>query len=231
MNLYDLIFNLTSAIIALVSLVISVVALKIARETFLFSSKDFIPIVDFDFKDEDLIIYNRSRKHFEVVNISLLLVEKIGFYETDVNTMVQMPFLTRSVSDSWFERTGRDKKVIKIPADQVGACAFGICPYDPKLVKEIRSMQSSLHEHGIYAAPHLQGRYYVVNLLFKDRFLDSKSTTFVYEHFHGYGYAKRKIDENILEAVLAEINIPKFATSKELWDYMITKYRRKISVG
>ena len=223
----EAISTLVSLLIAVISLVISLIALKVSQRTYLFSSKEYPPDIQFEINDkDDLTIIHNSTDLFSINTINFLKFRTIGYEDHDTDSVVQVSFIVKSDSHHWIEHESRAKRV-KIKADQGGACAY-ICQYDSEMVKAFREKIDQKYpfggEHG-FAPPSLQSRSYVVEVIYTDKFQERKSAIYLMQHLHGYGYDKLKITEDRFDALLKRSDIPKFQTLEELWTYVNKNYR------
>lgn len=218
--------NIIALLIAATSLLISIIALKIAQRTFIYSSKDYIPKINFTILENDTLeIINRSNKLYNIEYINFLKTETIGFEDRENNTIVEIPFIVKSIMYRWIKKAGKTKKVI-INSNLSGPCAY-ICPYDIRMVNLIKSkidLTYSTDSKKGYTLPSLQSHSYIIEIGYTNSFLERKSLIFLQEHIHGYGYDKKKIGEEMLNQILNKLNIPKYKNIDELWNYLIKKY-------
>jgi hypothetical protein len=100
--------NIVSLLIALSSLAVALVALKIARKTFIYSSKDFTPDINFRIlEDESLEIINNSNDLCKIDYVNYIKIRTIGFEDFENNSIVEIPFITKSLNYRWIEKVYR----------------------------------------------------------------------------------------------------------------------------
>ena len=220
----NLLSSIAGLLIALVSLIISVIALKISRKVYVFSSKDYIPEIEYSINDDDeLTVINKSKDLFTMKNLSFIKIITIGFEDSKNQTYTQIPFITRSRLWWWFDNSQK----VFLDKNERGACAYHICPYDENIVKNVYNRayeEYKIDSEKGYALPSLQGVKYILEIVYDNSFQERKSVIFVKEHVHSYGYDYSKISEEQLGDILKKSNIPKFDDFEELWEYLLKTY-------
>lgn len=214
-----------SLIIAFSSLVIALVALKIARKTFVYSSKDYIPDVNFKIlKEESIEIVNNSPDLYKIDYINYIKISTLGFEDYKNGFIVEIPFIVKSIQYGLIEKIEGKKTVFNF--DSAGPCAY-ICPYNDQMVNNVRGKIVDNYSMGSkigYALPSLQGVLYIVEIVFSNNFLERDSMIFKQEHMHGLGFDKTKISRETLNGILTKSNIPKLENTDELWSYIIKRF-------
>lgn len=215
-----------SLVIAIVSLIISVIALRISERTYIFSSKDYTPNIQFSIDENDNIeLTNISSDLFSIDMINFLKIKIVGYEDYESKVIVEIPYVDNSLLYQWIDDDGKAEKVI-IKSKTPGPCAY-ICKYDESLIKSIEAKIDSLYSIGSergYALPSLQSQFYILEVVYTDNFQERKSVVYLQEHIHGFGYDKTKIQETEFNEILNRVNLPKFKDGNELWDYVTHKY-------
>lgn len=108
---YERISWVVSLAITWVSLVISLVALSIAQKTYVYSSKDYTPAIDYFIDEwENLIVTNQSSDLFKIQMIRYITFKQIGYEDYRRDVVVQIPFITRSILYPWVDMDNNPEK-------------------------------------------------------------------------------------------------------------------------
>lgn len=214
--------NLTSLVVALVSLVVSIVALRISQKVVVYTSREFLPDIAWNIdENEHLHLKNKSKKLFTILQVAFLKIESIGFERSDNVGFVQVPFIVLSLKrGDWM---GASK--ITINSDNAFACAY-ICPYDPNMLVAIREKIKVLPEADslIRYLPSLQSVYYLIEIIYTNRFNETKSIYLKKQHIHGSGFNDTVITSEEFETLLKISDIPSFDNANQLWNYILDNY-------
>jgi hypothetical protein len=217
--------DVLSFVIAFSSLIIALVALKIARKTFLYSSKDYLPVVNFKIlKEESIEIVNNSPDLYKIDYINYIKINTLGFEDYNNGFIVEIPFIVKSIQYGLIEKIEGKKTVFNF--DSAGPCAY-ICPYNAHMINSVRQKIAenySMESKKGYALPSLQGVLYIIEIVFSNNFLERDSLIFKQEHMHGLGFDKTKISTETLNGILTKSNIPKFEDPDKLWSYIIKRF-------
>jgi hypothetical protein len=217
--------DVLSFVIAFSSLIIALVALKIARKTFLYSSKDYLPVVNFKIlKEESIEIVNNSPDLYKIDYINYIKINTLGFEDYNNGFIVEIPFIVKSIQYGLIEKIEGKKTVFNF--DSAGPCAY-ICPYNAHMTNSVRQKIAenySMESKKGYALPSLQGVLYIIEIVFSNNFLERDSLIFKQEHMHGLGFDKTKISTETLNGILTKSNIPKFEDPDKLWSYIIKRF-------
>ena len=217
--------DVLSFVIAFSSLIIALVALKIARKTFLYSSKDYLPVVNFKIlKEESIEIVNNSPDLYKIDYINYIKINTLGFEDYYNGFIVEIPFIVKSIQYGLIEKIEGKKTVFNF--DSAGPCAY-ICPYNAHMINSVRQKIAenySMESKKGYALPSLQGVLYIIEIVFSNNFLERDSLIFKQEHMHGLGFDKTKISTETLNGILTKSNIPKFEDPDKLWSYIIKRF-------
>lgn len=226
MDTSELLTYLPSLFISLVSLIISIVALVLSKKVYYLSSKDYYPEIDFSFEDDRIEVLNKSSDIFKVTSINMLKLDTFGFEDYKTRKINEFHFVTKSRIFDFF---GKNDKKIRISFDSSGACAY-LCPYDEILIQHVEdkiSKEYSLGSKKGYALPSIRSVCYMIEIRYKNKFLEHKSINFKYKHYHGHGYEKFKITTEEFIQILESANVPKFEHFSDLWKFLIDRNNTK----
>jgi hypothetical protein len=214
--------NLTSLVVALVSLVFSIVALRISQKVVVYTSREFLPDIDWNIDiNEQLHLNNKSKKLFTIQQLAFLKIESIGFERRDKNGYVQVPFIVLSLMrGDWM---GASKFTMNI--HNALACAY-LCSYDPSMLEAIREkiQVSPEADSLIRYLPSLQSAYYLIEIIYTNRFNETKSLYLKKQHIHGSGYHDTVITNEEFETLLKRSDIPSFENANQLWNYILENH-------
>lgn len=214
--------NLTSLVIAAVSLIVSIIALRISQKVVIYTSREFLPDIEWRVDDLDgLQLINKSRKIFTVLQVGFLKIETVGFERRDRPGYVQIPFVVHSLMrGDWMGAS-----TIHMNNINASACAH-ICPYDPKMIESVRD--TTPHFAGpdspIFYLPSLQSECYLIEILYANRFQETKTIYFKKQHVHGSGYHQTVITSEEFARWVKRSDIPVFTNVDQLWQYALDNY-------
>jgi hypothetical protein len=104
--------------------------------------------------------------------------------------------------------------------NSTGPCAYNLCPYDEAMVsateRKIYEKYSIDKSKKGYAAPSMQGVFYIVEITYCNKFNGRHSVIYKYkyEHVHGHGYDKTTISPEELDELLQQSAMPALQTKK-----------------
>jgi len=230
------VLNWVSLIIAVVSLCIAFSSILITKKLYVLTSKDYIPLIEFEFTDEGLTIVNNNNELYKIDGISVIGVETIGFEDHLTNTFVQIPFVPVSISESfWYEKKSERTFVLNFKDIRP---LWEVRPVDEVIYKKIEDKIEE--DYGVnaennfgrdnmkgYAAPWLRTKYYYINIEYEDKFENVKQIYYKYYHIHGMGYRKERINEDEITSFNDKYSkIPWEESFEKIWEYLIKAYRR-----
>lgn len=216
--------ELITLLISLASLTIAIIALIITKKIYILSSKDYLPSITFEVEDETFEIINSTNDIYKIHKVNLIKFDTYGFEAYKTGKICKVSFVTKPKANSFYDKEQSQKK-IKCTFDAVGPCAY-LCPYDDRTVNELyeKILNECTEDSKIgYALPSIRSTCYTIEICYKNKFLETKSVIYNYEHFHGHGFEKFKIDDKELNLKLSNANIPKLKTGNLLWNYLLTE--------
>ncbi|MFZ2782970.1 MAG: hypothetical protein WAZ36_01125 [Sediminibacterium sp.] len=218
---------MTSLVVALVSLVVSVVALRISQKVVVYTSREYLPDIAWTIdRNDHLHLKNKSKKLFTILQVAFLKIEIIGFERRDKVGYVQVPFIVLSLMrGDWM---GASK--ITMNSDIASACAY-VCAYDPDMLETIREKIQELPDTDSFIRymPSLQSVCYLTEIIYTNRFNETKSLYLKKQHIHGSGYHHTVITAEEFEARLKKSDIPAFDNANLLWTYILENHHHLYS--
>lgn len=220
----ELILTTVSLLIALLSLIISVIALRVSQRVLVYSSRDYLPSLEWSIDETTnvLTINNKSHKLFTIQQAAILKIEIVGFELRDRDQYIQVPFLV----DSLLRGDLKDYKKVTIGHHNTFAYAY-LKPYSSKLVQEFKDIAPVTQDIGsdyVYL-PSLQSICYLIEVYYNDRFQETKKMYMKKQHIHGLGFQQTMISEEQFYTILKQSDIPSFDHISQLLDYGLEKYR------
>lgn len=224
----DLILNVVSLLIALLSLIISVIALKISQRVLVYSSRDYLPTLEWSIDDNSdvLTIQNKSYQLFTILQVAFLKIESVGFELNDSDQYIQVPFVVGSL----LKGDLMAEKRITVGHHNSFAYAY-LKPYSPKLVQEFKDIAPITQDFGsdYMYIPSLQSLCYLIEIYYIDRFQETKQIYLKKQHIHGLGFQQAMIGEDEFQTKLKQSSIPNFDNVSQLLDYSLAKHCYKYS--
>ncbi|WP_295232384.1 hypothetical protein [Sediminibacterium sp.] len=214
--------NLTSLVVALVSLVVSIVALRISQKVVVYTSREFLPDIAWNIdSNERLHLNNKSKKLFTIQQVAFLKIESIGFERRDKVGYVQVPFIVLSLMRGDWKGISK----FTMNSHNAFACAY-VCPYDSNMLDAIREKIKVSPEADslIRYLPSLQSVYYLIEIIYTNRFNETKSLYLKKQHIHGSGYHDSVITVEEFETLLKRSDIPSFDNANQLWNYILENH-------
>jgi hypothetical protein len=218
----EIAFSLISLLIAIVSLIVAVVALNISKSVLKYTSREFLPELEWDVDTNDsLFLQNKSINLFKILQVGLIKINYHGYEDQEKRATIQVPLITVSLLRNDLQNASK----ITISKDTAFACAY-ICPYDPHkitfLENKIRSFINQ-NKTKIYL-PSLQSVTYLIEVIYTNTFKENKTIYLMKRHYHGSGYNHSLISEEKFSKLLQQANIPAFEDSEIFWEYVSNKY-------
>lgn len=221
----ELFFNLTSLIIAVTSLIISLIALKISKEFLRYSSREYVPHIDWNIDDKDVLaLHNKSDKLFTLLQIAFIKINFFGFEEPSVRLTTKIPFITISQMRNDLQNQSK----VLITRNNAFACAY-VCPYPQEKVNYVKNKIAGFKKYNESKKyiPSLQSVTYLVEIVYSNKFKETKTMYCMKKHFHGSGYHHTQIQQEEFFNILHHADIPKIDDDEELWDFVGSKYSFK----
>lgn len=218
--------DLISLIIAFASLVIALDALKISKEAIALSSQAFLPRITFEIEEDGLKISNKDSDIFDIYTISFIQINTIGYWDSQRNGQILIPFVTNSYTfgDIFLNTPIKKDEYFKFDS-HMNSGAYKI--YDPDKYQEIFDYITSTYsldsELGYAAPTDFNIRYYICITYFNE-FNEIKNLYLAQTHIHGGGHFKRVISEDEYISSLEETNHPEFDSLQKSLQYFSIRF-------
>lgn len=220
----SLIVSLSTVILSVATLVISFFMLKvansslasaeqsrmIAEQSLILSSKDFEPVFEFNINDEtgDISIKNQFSKLFSIESVSIYKITRRGFELADNDSLVSFSLLTvNNYYDDYYFKLSDDSVTIIVNLNKGTSHASSQKVYDQLFIERIDSYLDTYYSFDSkkgYALPSLYSAIYLLEINYRDLLGQVRTAYMIQDHYHGYGWWKQTIDEELFQNILKQ---------------------------
>jgi len=174
----------------------------LAEQSLILSSKDFTPIFDFDVDDKtgNVLVKNQMAKLYTIVGISVYEIKERGFELDGTDSLVLFSLLTKSAHlEEYLWNISDDSVTINFNLNKSHQLASMQKCYNEAFVNRIDSYLDTYYAIDSpkgYALPSLYSIKYLVEVFYRDRMGNARTSYMVQDHVHGRGWWRQTIRED-----------------------------------
>lgn len=243
------IISLSSLLVAIITLLVAIVALKIANsslssakqslaiaeQSLVLSSKDYVPVFEFDVDDDLGTVYlkNQTPSLYKIEGLNVYEIIERGLELKNNDSLVLFSQLSRAAHYENYHwgtngANSEDSSEITMDFNIATHLASMQIYYNETLIHLIDKYLSTYYNIDSplgYALPSLRSLTYLLEVFYRDRFGQMRTAYMLQEHIHGRGWRKQTIQEEQFQSLLQQAEHKQVETMEDvdsIMNYFIT---------